>query len=76
MDVDNFLKPIQDALTGIAYRDDMQVVDGRAHKRSLDGVYRIRGVSLVLLEAFSRSEPFVHVRMTAPDEPTRPPGVI
>ncbi|HEV7589127.1 MAG TPA: RusA family crossover junction endodeoxyribonuclease [Longimicrobium sp.] len=34
MDVDNLIKPIQDALTGWAYRDDAQVTDVDGHRRS------------------------------------------
>jgi crossover junction endodeoxyribonuclease RusA len=35
MDVDNVIKPIQDALTGWAYRDDRQVTDVDGHRRLL-----------------------------------------
>ncbi|MFL5539370.1 MAG: RusA family crossover junction endodeoxyribonuclease, partial [Longimicrobiaceae bacterium] len=35
VDVDNLIKPIQDALTGWAYRNDEQVTDVDSHRRSL-----------------------------------------
>jgi hypothetical protein len=75
MDEDNLRKPVQDAMNQVVYLDDVQVVDGTTHKRSIDGHFRIRGVSLVLLEAFSRSEPFVHVQVATPEDPTRLPGI-
>ncbi len=67
-DVDNIIKPIQDALIGIVYVDDAQVVQAHSAKTRIDGSYTIRGASSVLLVAFSNSDPFVHIRVTeAPD---------
>ena len=63
-DVDNIIKPIQDALVGLVYVDDDQVVDTRARKRSLDGSYRLEGASPVLLDAFVEAEIFLYVRVS------------
>lgn len=63
-DVDNIIKPIQDALIGLVYVDDSQVASTRARRRDLDGRFRTRGMSLVLAEAFSAGAEFVHLRIS------------
>jgi len=62
-DVDNIIKPIQDALIGIIFIDDNQVVDTKARKRKIDGSYRIRGASSILLLAFSKGKSFLHIKV-------------
>lgn len=37
-DIDNIVKPALDALTGLAYRDDRQVVDVRARWAAVEGL--------------------------------------
>lgn len=67
-DVDNIIKPIQDALNDVVFVDDAQVVETKSRKRLINGSYRIRGSSAVLLEAFSNGDAFIHVRVIdAPD---------
>lgn len=60
-DVDNIIKPIQDALIGLAYEDDGQVIETKSRKRSIDASYQIRGVSATLLAAFADGTPFLHI---------------
>ncbi len=68
LDTDNMIKPIQDALKGVVYADDDQVTDVRAGVRSLDGTFKVRGMSEVLAGAFVTGREFVHVRVErAPD---------
>ena len=62
-DVDNIIKPIQDALIGVVFDDDRQVVETKGRKRSVNGSYQIRGVSAVLLTAFADGDDFVHVKV-------------
>lgn len=62
-DVDNIIKPIQDALNGLVFVDDCQVVDTRSRKKSLDGAYRIRGASPALLMAFADGDDFLHIKV-------------
>jgi len=62
-DVDNIIKPIQDALIGIVFVDDDQVSDVKSRKRSIDGSFRIRGVSAVVLEAFGEGDDFLHIKV-------------
>jgi len=62
-DVNNIIKPIQDALEGLVYINDKQIADTRSQKRSLDGSYRIRGASSVLLMGFSEGDEFLHIQV-------------
>ena len=54
IDTDNMVKPIQDALIGLVYKDDRWITHTISQKTSIDGFFRIRGISQVLCEAFSR----------------------
>lgn len=68
LDVDNMIKPIQDALNGIVYVDDKQVARVISSRSDLDGTFRVRGLSTALAEGFVSNGPFVHVKvMPAPD---------
>lgn len=68
LDVDNMIKPIQDALIGLVYDDDRQVTDAVGRKRDLDGSFRIKGMSPLLAEGFCRGHEFLHIRIeSAPD---------
>ena len=69
-DVDNIIKPIQDALIGIVYKDDDQVVDTRSRKSRLDGSFKIVGASAVLLVAFALGTAFLHIKVTEPGDHT------
>lgn len=51
LDVDNMIKPIQDALCGVVYKDDSQVSDTRGSRRDLDGRYEVRAYHRRLLGA-------------------------
>jgi hypothetical protein len=60
VDVDNIVKPILDAIVGLAYLNDDQVTDLLSRKRFLDGV-RVGQVSDVLAKGFGRGRDFLHV---------------
>jgi Golgi nucleoside diphosphatase len=48
--------------------DDYQITDFVSRRRSLNGSFRIKGMSLVLAEGFCKGEEFLHVRIeVAPD---------
>lgn len=67
-DVDNIIKPIQDALVGVVYEDDRQVTDVHSSVRDLNGSFRIAGLSSVLADGFVACESFIHVVVrSAPD---------
>ncbi|MBN3960290.1 RusA family crossover junction endodeoxyribonuclease [Nostoc sp. NMS8] len=61
MDVDNIVKPIQDALKELAYYDDRQVSDLVVRKRNLSGNFRIENMTPTLAEGFARGNEFLHI---------------
>jgi len=69
IDVDNIVKPIQDAIIGLAYIDDDQVTDILVRKRNLSGNFKVENMTPTLAEGFSRGNEFLHiVVMDAPDQ--------
>jgi crossover junction endodeoxyribonuclease RusA len=62
-DTDNLLKPIQDALQGVVYKDDGRVRDSTSNWRNINGRFTIRNLSLPLAVAFSNGSEFLHVRV-------------
>jgi hypothetical protein len=67
-DVDNIIKPIQDALINVVYEDDSQVVHAQSSRTKIDGSFTIRGASPILLTAFSQTRPFLHIRVLEPPD--------
>ena len=69
MDVDNIVKPIQDAIKGLAYIDDNQITDLLVRKRNLSGNFRVENITPTLAEGFARGNEFLHIVITdAPDQ--------
>jgi crossover junction endodeoxyribonuclease RusA len=62
-DRDNLLKPIQDALQGIVYRNDHQIRGTTSNWRNINGRFTIRYLSLPLAQAFSAGDEFLHIRI-------------
>lgn len=68
-DVDNIIKPIQDALKGLVYADDEQVTDVVSRKRNLDANLRVSDPSEVLADGFDREREFLYIVVReAPDQ--------
>ncbi|HZV06656.1 MAG TPA: RusA family crossover junction endodeoxyribonuclease [Gemmataceae bacterium] len=63
LDDDNMVKPIRDALNGVVYEDDSQIRHSEHTQTSIDGAFRIRGVSKVILNAFAVGKEFVYIRI-------------
>ncbi|MDZ8087627.1 MAG: RusA family crossover junction endodeoxyribonuclease [Nostoc sp. DedQUE12b] len=61
IDVDNIVKPIQDAIKGLAYVDDNQVSDLLVRKRNLSGNFKIENMTSTLAEGFARGNEFLHI---------------
>lgn len=61
VDIDNIIKPIQDALIGMAYVDDRQVADVRAVRISLADARLITNPTADLIAALATPGDFVHV---------------
>ncbi len=69
MDVDNIVKPIQDAIIGLAYVDDNQVTDVVVRKRYLLENFKINSLTPILEEGFTRGNEFLYIVVTdAPDQ--------
>lgn len=66
LDVDNMLKPIQDALCGVVYHDDSQLTDTHGHLRDINDPYRVKGMTSAQADGFVSDGPFVHVRIEEP----------
>lgn len=73
LDVDNMLKPIQDALIGIAYVDDGQVTDIHGYLRDVNDRYEVRGMTPAQADGFVSNQAFVHIRVELPPSAGRLP---
>lgn len=68
LDIDNIVKPIQDALVGLVYEDDALITDVSAHRRhvlslySADGVYPVKYPELLIRAILAQRE-CVYVRI-------------
>ncbi|WP_176739232.1 RusA family crossover junction endodeoxyribonuclease [Micromonospora matsumotoense] len=65
LDVDNMIKPIQDALCEIVYVDDNQLTDTHGHLRDINAAYRVKGMTPAQADGFVSNGPFVHIRIEA-----------
>jgi crossover junction endodeoxyribonuclease RusA len=68
MDVDNIAKPIQDALKGLVYIDDDQVIDILVSKRDLSESLRIDHRVAILTEGFARGNDFLYIAVISASE--------
>lgn len=73
LDMDNMIKPIQDALNGLVYVDDRQVATVISSRRNLDGAFRLSRLSPALAEGFLWQSPFVHIRVESRPDPQELP---
>lgn len=64
VDTDNIIKPIQDALIGLVYEDDLLVADVEAHRRPLTGTFDITRVPLLLMNGLTLGKECVFVRVS------------
>jgi Holliday junction resolvase RusA-like endonuclease len=63
IDHDNMVKPIQDALSGLVYRNDRQITDAQTRKTNIDGRFRVRHLSPAYARAFAAGKQFVYIRI-------------
>jgi len=66
-DVDNIIKPILDAMCGIAFSDDKCVVSVRVRKIEPNQPVQVSSPSRVLLAALTGKKPIVYVKLS--DDP-------
>jgi len=64
VDVDNIIKPIQDALEGIFYDDDSLVIDVESHRRFLTGSFDITKYPKELVRGLYLHNECVYVRVS------------
>ena len=65
IDIDNIIKPIQDALNGVVYVDDKQVFYTRSRRISRDS-YNIDTVPEALIARLSRGHDFLWIEISFP----------
>jgi len=64
VDADNIIKPIQDALIGLVYDDDVLISDVESHRRPLTGSFEIRNYPDLLINGILSGRECVYVRIT------------
>ncbi len=63
VDTDNIIKPIQDGLIGLVYKDDSLVTDVEDHRRSLSGTLDVALSPLLLLHGIISGSKCVYIRI-------------
>jgi len=63
-DVDNIIKPIQDALVGLVYEDDGSVCDVDSHRRLLTQPIDVTDLPALLQNGVAAGEECVYVRVS------------
>jgi crossover junction endodeoxyribonuclease RusA len=69
IDVDNIVKPIQDALLHVVYSDDVLVTDVDSHRRYLQEEHSLAGCSRKLIELLAGDEEAVYIRVQRAQRP-------
>jgi crossover junction endodeoxyribonuclease RusA len=64
LDVDNILKPIQDALIGILLEDDSVITDVEIRRRWRATTFTLNAVSPTLAAGLALGREFVHVALS------------
>ncbi len=64
VDTDNIIKPIQDALIGLVYDDDLLIADVDAHRRSLSGTFNLTRCPIPLVQGITSGIECVYVRVS------------
>jgi crossover junction endodeoxyribonuclease RusA len=62
-DVDNIIKPIQDALRGLVYADDAIVADVESHRRSIAGTFDLTRLPELLLSGIASQTECVYLKV-------------
>ena len=62
-DIDNIIKPIQDALVGVVYADDALISDVDSHRRFLSDAIDITNLPLLLIKGVASGEECIYIRV-------------
>jgi crossover junction endodeoxyribonuclease RusA len=63
-DIDNIIKPIQDALVGVVYADDSLISDVDSHRRFLSDAIDITNLPSLLVEGVILGEECIYIRVS------------
>ena len=63
-DTDNISKPICDALQGIVYNNDNQVMERFARRRDINGAYHLKGIAPEIAAAIAEGDEFVCIEIS------------
>ena len=66
VDIDNIVKPIQDALIGLVYEDDVLISDLESHRRPIAGTFDLTRCPNALIQGILSNKECVYVRVSAP----------
>jgi crossover junction endodeoxyribonuclease RusA len=64
VDIDNIIKPIQDALVGVVYADDVLITDVDSHRRSISSPIDATKLPELLIEGAALREECVYIRVS------------
>lgn len=64
VDVDNIIKPIQDALVGLIYTDDILITDVESRRRLITGTFDLTRCPKPLLKGITTGSECVYIRIT------------
>jgi crossover junction endodeoxyribonuclease RusA len=62
-DIDNIIKPIQDALVGVVYADDSLISDVDSHRRFLSDAIDLTNLPPLLIKGIRLGEECIYVRV-------------
>ena len=62
-DVDNIIKPIQDALEGLVYINDTQVSRASSQKSNINGSFKIKGTSVDIATRLANGIEFTRIQV-------------
>ncbi len=63
-DIDNIIKPIQDSMVGVIYKDDIQISDVDSHRRYLSDPIEIDNLPDLLVQAIEIGNEAVYVKVS------------
>jgi hypothetical protein len=63
-DIDNIIKPIQDALVGVVYADDSLISDVDSHRRFLSDAIDVTNLPPLLVEGVTLGEECIYIRVS------------
>ncbi len=62
-DIDNIIKPIQDALIGVVYADDSLISDVDSHRRFLSDAINLTNLPPLLIKGVTLGEECIYIRV-------------